>query len=104
VDDDRIASYYLSLTNNSSFVSDILESTEGGSSIRGPRGTQLMLKLQPSMDLQYSDFLFQQLGTSAILSINTVSKEFYYIDTNLRVTGATTGYRVDVPVRFIKLK
>lgn len=104
VDDDNIASYYLSLTNNSAFVSDIVENTAGGSSIRGPRGTQLMFKLQASMDLQYSDFLFQQLGSSAILNINNVNEEFYYIDTNVRVTGATTGYRIDIPVRFIKLK
>jgi hypothetical protein len=104
IDDDRIASYYLSLTNNSAFVNDIVETTEGGSSIRGPRGTQIQFKLQAAMDLQYSSFLFQQLGTSANLTINTVTKEFYYIDTNVRVTGATTGYRLDIPVRFIKLK
>ncbi len=105
VDDDRIASYYLSLTNNSTYVSNIIDNTDSGtdSSIRGPRGTRLKLKLQASLDLQYSDFLFQQLGTSASLTINGATETLKYIDTNVRITGATTGFRLDVPVRFIKL-
>jgi hypothetical protein len=27
---------------------------------------------------------------------------FYYIDTNVRISGVTTGYRIDIPVRFVK--
>jgi hypothetical protein len=26
------------------------------------------------------------------------------IDSNIRITGANTGYRIDVPVRYIKKK
>jgi hypothetical protein len=105
VDDDRIASYYLSLTNNGTYISNIIDNTDSGtdSSIRGPRGTRLKLKLQASLDLQYSDFLFQQLGTSSSLTINGATETLKYIDTNVRITGATTGFRLDVPVRFIKL-
>ena len=104
VDDDRIASYYLSLTNNRNFVLDIQDLTENGSdsSIRGPRGTRLVLKLQASMDLQYSNFLFEQLGNTSELIINGVTEQLKYIDTNVRITGATTGFRLDIPVRFIK--
>ena len=104
VDDDRIASYYLSLTNNRNFVLDIQDLTENGSdsSIRGPRGTRLVLKLQASMDLQYSNFLFEQLGAEKSMIINGVTDTLKYIDTNVRITGATTGFRLDVPVRFIK--
>lgn len=104
VDDDRIASYYLSLTNNRNFVLDIQDLTENGSdsSIRGPRGTRLILKLQASMDLQYSNFLFEQLGAEKSMTINGVTGTLKYIDTNIRITGATTGFRLDVPVRFIK--
>jgi hypothetical protein len=105
IDDDRIASYYVSLTNNNTFVSNITDNTDAGtdSSIRGPRGTRLQFKLQASMDLQYSDFLFQQLGTSDSLTINGVTQTLKYIDTSVRISGATTGFRLDVPVRFIKL-
>lgn len=104
IDDDRIASYYLSLTNNRNFVLDIQDLTENGSdsSIRGPRGTRLVLKLQASMDLQYSNFLFEQLGSQKSMTINGVTDTLRYIDTNVRITGATTGFRLDVPVRFIK--
>jgi len=104
IDDDRIASYYLSRTNNNTFISDISDGSETGtnSSISGPRGTRLKFRIQPSIDLQYSDFLFQQIGTSGPLTINEVTEELKYIDTNVRITGATTGFRLDVPVRFIK--
>lgn len=104
IDDDRIASYYLSLTNNRNFVLDIQDLTENGSdsSIRGPRGTRLVLKLQASMDLQYSNFLFEQLGAEKSMTINGATNTLKYIDTNVRITGATTGFRLDVPVRFIK--
>ena len=29
---------------------------------------------------------------------------FYYIDSNIRVTGVTTGSSIDIPVRFVKWK
>lgn len=105
VDDDKIASYYVSLTNNSNHVSNISDESGvgAGSAIRGPRGTRLKLRLQTTLDLQYSDFLFEQIGNSSSLTINGATQELKYIDTNVRITGATTGYRLDVPVRFIKL-
>jgi hypothetical protein len=30
-------------------------------------------------------------------------KKLYYIDSTVRIVGANTGYRLDVPIRFIKL-
>jgi len=27
---------------------------------------------------------------------------YYTLDTTIKITGATTGYRIDVPVRFVK--
>lgn len=103
VDDDKIASYYLS-TTNSNFIENITSQDNGASSISGPRGTRLKFKLKPSMGLQYSDFLFQQLGNNIEMNINSSgNKDLNYIDTNVRITGATTGYRLDLPVRFLKI-
>lgn len=103
IDDDKIASFYLSSTN-SNFIENIVTTESGASSIAGPRGTKISFKLKPSMNLQYSDFLFQQLGSNGQMNINSSgNKTLKYIDTNVRITGATTGYRLDLPVRFLKI-
>lgn len=103
IDDDKIASFYLS-TTNSNFIENITSQDSGASSISGPRGTRIKFKLKPSMNLQYSDFLFQQLGSDGRMNINSSgNKTLKYIDTNVRITGATTGYRLDLPVRFLKI-
>jgi hypothetical protein len=105
VDDDQIASYYLSLGTDLKFISEITNNkpiSDGapGQVIRGPRGTKVSFKLQSSLDLNTSTFLFEQLGST----VEAVPGEtFYYIDSNIRVTGVTTGNRIDIPVRFIKL-
>lgn len=111
IDDDNIASYYVSLganaNNNSAFVSNATPKPSDGTSttsdpgsdvIEGPRGTKLQFKIKASINLRSSDFLFTQIGTSSTFN----SVDIYYIDTIIRVTGATTGYKVDVPVRFVK--
>jgi len=103
VDDDNIASYFLSqgataagfITN---LPTDTGNNTATGQVIAGPRGTTLELKVKASTDLEGSTFLFTTLGST--MTINSVS--YYTIDTTIKITGATTGYRIDVPVRFIK--
>jgi len=101
LDDDNIASYYLSLGTDAGFVRNNTNTstTDGTQTIEGPRGTVLALKLLASANLQQSDYLFEQLGSTVSFNGSTV----HYLDTTVRVTGATTGYRVDVPVRFVKL-
>tara|TARA_Y100000310_G_scaffold318695_1_gene373064 strand:- start:25 stop:930 length:906 start_codon:yes stop_codon:yes gene_type:complete len=100
VDDDNIASYFLS--QPSSFVSDLPKDTgnvtETGQIIQGPRGTFLEFKIQSSVDLQGSTHLFTTLGSTMDIGTDT----YYTLDTTIKISGATTGYRVDVPVRFIK--
>ena len=103
IDDDQIANYYLSLGTDLKFVGEITNNktiADGapGQVIRGPRGTRTQFKIQASIDLNTSTFLFTQLGTSE--EINTVP--YYIIDSNIRLTGVTTGNRLDIPVRFIK--
>lgn len=110
IDDDQIASYYFTLNSNADFVQDINDTGLAGGletqkvSIAGPRGTKLSFGIKGGLELQSSTFLFEQLGsTLGTLTINNVSVNgWYYIDTNVRVTGATTGYRIDIPVRFLK--
>ncbi len=100
-DDDNIASYYLSLNTDTEFVfNNSNKLVTDAQAISGPRGTYLQFRVQSSLDLNTSTFLFQELGGSATMTIN--SKKYYYIDSNVRVTGATTGRSIDIPVRFTK--
>jgi hypothetical protein len=106
IDDDNIASYFFSLGSDTSFVKEInnLTNTAGnGQVITGPRGTKLEFSIRSSIDLQTTTFLFDQLGGTTVISAATGTPTVQYIDTNVRVIGATTGYRVDIPVRFIKV-
>jgi hypothetical protein len=107
IDDDNIASYYFSAGTDSAMIDaiDATGTSQGGtdvSSIAGPRGSKLMFRIKASVELNSSTFLFTQLGSTAT-TIAAVGGSFYFIDTVIRITGATTGYRLDVPVRFVKL-
>ena len=144
IDDDNIATYYLS---GELWVDSTPETTnhwpmgapDGNNSLAGlpthnpqvfgngvgtgPRGSSLKFRIQSSQELQQSTYLFTQLGSSDDLTTaagnaniaglpNTSNDEFlnlltekklYYIDSTVRVIGANTGYRLDIPIRFIKL-
>ena len=99
IDDDNIASYYLS---TSPLVTNLDTETEGGTTtpsvILGPRGTKLQFTILASLNLRTSEFLFDQVGSSTTFAGSNIK----FIDTLVRINGATTGYRVDVPVRFVK--
>ena len=96
IDDDNIASYYLSTTTNTTFFGNSGRGMSGDV-IAGPRGTRLAFLIGSSTDLASSTYLFTQLGSTSTLGVAV-----YHIDTSIRITGATTGYRVDLPVRFVK--
>jgi len=96
VDDDNVATYYLSTSTNKTYFG------KSGTSmsdevLSGPRGKRLQFLVAPSVDLNSSTYLFNQLGTTA-----TLGSAVYQIDTTVRITGVTTGYRVDLPIRFVK--
>ena len=96
VDDDNVATYYLSKGTNGAYFG------KSGTSmsdevIAGPRGNRLHFLVGPSVDLNSSTYLFTQLGSTA-----TLGAAVYQIDTTVRITGVTTGYRVDLPIRFVK--
>lgn len=97
IDDDNIASYFFS--RDDLYVKDNLDtSTSDQQVIKGPRGTYLNLKIRASTNLKSGSYLFDLLGNTFTIG----SKTYKYIDTNLRISGATTGYSLSVPVRFIK--
>jgi len=126
IDDDNIATYLLTLNTDTNFVTDI--STQTGKYtenntpiIKGPRGTRLDFSIRSSLEMQKSSFLFTKFGSSFAASVtwptvlasgNQLSTnnldtrsdngELLYIDTLVRVSGITSGYRLDIPVRFIK--
>jgi hypothetical protein len=109
IDDDMIASYFFSLGTDTQFVNNINDVEPNNASkyaIRSSRGTFLQFSIRSSLDLNTSTFLFDQLGDYAgLLTVDNPStgESLRYIDTTVRVTGATTGYRIDIPVRFVKL-
>jgi len=100
VDDDNIASYYLSLGTSVKIVKNNSETgvSTGNEAITGPRGTTVRFKVAASTDLRTSTYLFEQLGGLSGIGATGL----YHIDTTVRITGATTGYRVDVPIRYVK--
>jgi len=116
IDDDDIASY-IRTENNTNFVlsreSANLANIETGdhypskTSLRGQFGSRLEFSIAPSTTLQDSDFLFERIGgifAANVLGSGYTSDVIRYIDATVRVIGATTGYRIDIPVRFAKLK
>jgi hypothetical protein len=104
VDDDNIASYYLSRGTDREYVGMIKDTTDSANqTIAGPRGTRLVMKVGASLELNTSDYLFDTIGvTETISTSKTASQNFKTIKSNIRVTGVNTGYRIDIPVKFCK--
>ena len=100
IDDDSIATYFFSLGTDIGIVSENTERDAAASTqtIQGPRGTFMEFQIQSSLDLNTGTFLFTELGSTTTVGTTSV----YYIDTTVRITGATTGYRIDLPVRFVR--
>ncbi len=106
IDDDNVASYYLSLGQDMSFVSTNTERNPDKKTqvIRGPRGSVIQFKVRSSLELTTSSYLFDRLGNEATVTIGGKDYDYQFIDSIIRVSGATTGYSVDVPVRFVKVE
>jgi len=106
VDDDNIATYYLT-QGDSAFV-EVMDATST-TSIVGPRGTNIGFRIASSTSLKTNDYLFTVLGTAAsaaaggtIGSMNPASLSYKFIDSFIAVTGITTGYRIEIPIRYVK--
>ena len=113
LDDDHIATYYLTTGgtgNNSGYVSTIpvaQSQTQAPqtSVLLGRRGTRLSFRIKAAENLANSDFLFDRIGLSANISITNSdgdNHQYRAIDTTIKITGGTTGYSLELPIRFIK--
>jgi hypothetical protein len=106
IDDDQIASYYLSMNVNRNFVRDNnvnSTATNNQQVIAGARGSILEFQVQISTNLQNNNSFFTRLGGIFDGAKSGGAKtDFYFIDTIIRVTGLTTGYRIDIPVRYVR--
>ena len=137
IDDDNIASYYVTDTSyinpkgdpgsqtstdtetgeTNSYVKSVLDKANNFMVLEGPRGSTLQFRIEASQELKSSTYLFNQIGQSedaqggsvlgfqsgASNDLRVKDKKVYYIDTTVRVVGANTGYRLDIPVRYIKI-
>jgi len=105
IDDDNIATYIFSTNDNTGIISS--PGAGAASSINGPLGTRVQFKIAASLDLRTSTFLFNQLGSAGTSNITSgtntlLAANYRFIDSTVRISGVSTGYTLDVPVRFVK--
>lgn len=125
IDDDNIASYFLSINTDENFFPQNAGDNafpayhlgdNGGADTNsvlgnpatntGQYGTRFGFKLLSSDSIQLSTRLFTELGRISSnnygITEGGVAASFFVIDTVVRVTGYTTGYRVTVPLQIIR--
>ena len=108
VDDDFVATYSFTRTANDSFIyrpsQDELKDSD--TPIDGPVASYFQFKIRSSQDLRTSNFLFNRIGSTTSTYLNrggVAVADVKFIDSIIRVTGRTTGYAIDIPVRFVKV-
>lgn len=105
IDDDNVASYYFSRGDGTNLIADLdladTTSSSPYSPLAGPRGTKIVFKIKASVGLNSGTYLFDTLGATNTGGAPD-STNYQYIDTNIRITGATTGASIDIPVRYVK--
>lgn len=103
IDDDLVATYYFT-QGVGSYIEDMSQGDDNGNSnvgdqiIAGPRGTRLYIGVSAAIEVATSNYLFDTLGTDRTYG----GQDFAFIDTNIRITGVTTGYSIDIPLRVIR--
>jgi len=116
IDDDSIASYYVDDSTPGGYVDAVSDGTLGwtqgasgatkpdGLVIAGPQGTVLQFRIKSTLETRSSNYLFTTIGNQLtnVGASGLNAGTYFYIDTMVKVTGATTGYRLNLPVRFIK--
>ena len=103
IDDDEVASYTVDASDNI-VIDNLDDSSSSSQTISGPRGTTVQFKIAASLELNTSTFLFDKLGGTTTMTnkAGSASQSVRYIDTIARVVGMSTGYSIDVPIRYIK--
>ncbi len=102
IDDDQVATYYFSVTSDPLHVTKLSSVKVKNSVIDGPLGSKVQFNLFRSEEIETSTSLFNELGggSGSVMTISSVN--YLYIDTNVRITGATTGSSIDIPIRVMK--
>lgn len=101
VDDDEIASYILTSDTDDAYITSI--GPTQASSIDGPRGNMVRFRVGATTELRTSNYLFNVLGSTGTSAIGSLGASSYrFIDTMVSVVGQNTGYRIDIPIRFVK--
>tara|TARA_R110002074_G_scaffold29966_3_gene85353 strand:- start:55 stop:1080 length:1026 start_codon:yes stop_codon:yes gene_type:complete len=125
IDDDNVSTYYFGLNSDPGYFAAQLGGVPGGqaqpafeivqnptrseNSAIGPTnttgrlGSRLVFGLKSSLTLQNSDDLFTRLGGSETIVINGSSAVYKTINTVIRLTGFSTGYRVEIPIKLLKV-
>ena len=107
VDDDNIAIYTLDATSDTTFVVDNHDPQgQTNQVIEGYRFKSLRFKIQSSINLRQSNFYFDKFGGTTTMADKGAgaSSNARFIDTIIKVTGIDTGYSLEIPVRYVKLK
>jgi hypothetical protein len=128
IDDDNVASYFFSYNSDTGqyferpdgegqipplnlvqgdngFTADQKSVLGSPSDNSGRYGLRFGFRIGSSDSIKLSTKLFSEFGriqTGKLLSSTDTTTQYRVIDTTIRVTGFTTGYRVDVPVRITK--
>ena len=113
VDDDDIATYYFGLNSSTIVSTPPVDPQQGretqwrseNTPFNGPLGTRVAFKIKASPQLRSSSALFTKLGGSSTVTVtgtNSGTASCYYIDSIVRITGVTTGYGIDIPIRFAR--
>ena len=109
VDDDNIATYYFSIGKNATMIESLGVIPDGDPQnkaatidFKGPLGTRLKFKLSAALNIRESTALFDKLGPgTSSFQVGTITN-MQYLDTIIRVTGVTTGYSIDIPIRIVR--
>jgi hypothetical protein len=119
VDDDNVASYFFALQDvnadrggffavGTEFFYRIAVTNDGpqDTPISGRSGSRFAFRLRVTEEVERNtgtnNYLFTTFGTADDYSNGDATVSNYVINTNVRITGMTTGYRVSIPVQIVK--
>ena len=112
IDDDNIATYVFEINTVSQtankFISNVNQVDFGDvdTPINGKIAARLEFKIRSSQDLRVSNFLFDRIGSTDTSTYKkkdgVTNATVKIIDSIVRISGMTTGYSIDIPVRFAK--
>ena len=106
VDDNNIATYPLTAGSDSTYIGylpTILDSSDGGTAIDGPTGTRLSFRVMSSIYTRTSQDAFSKFGAATTVAYGSLAAgDAKEIVSTITCIGEVTGYRLDIPIKYIK--